>query len=111
MSVLLTTAFDPGDNDAGNTYPRSLVICYETFHEARYINVCVEVGDYVSSVWVKGPGHDQETYVINDAAYDSFETNKVTESEDGHKTLQGMHKDLEQWIIANGPTYLAGTVE
>lgn len=121
MPVLLTTPFDPGDLDPGNTYPRAKIRSFtwkETFEQidggsekTELIGVTFEYGDLDSGqagTWIAGAATPQKTYDIVGTDYDDMVA-EVANSEESYVIYAGAKRVLYQWLIDNG--HLAGTIE
>lgn len=106
MPLLLTTAYDPGDNDPGQTYPRAKVVAFD-WQDDR-ITFRLEVGDEVGdpAVWTFGPGADAKQFILTGADYDAVVAEASLASE---LIYVGVKRVLYQWLIDNG--HVAGTIE
>jgi len=65
MPITLTTAYDPGDHDPGNTYPKATIVAMSFELLSETVHVTVQFGDDVSGDWVTGPGAKRRTFIIN----------------------------------------------
>lgn len=108
MPMLLTTAFDPGDLDAGASYPRAQIIHFEIDSESKFIRLSVVFGNMSGDDWVSGPASPKHTFIVRDSDYDTMVAEAAT-SEEGYAIYAGAKRVLYQWLIDNG--HLSGTVE
>lgn len=97
MSILLTTPFDPGDNDPGQSYPRARLISMEVYFPGEFMSFSFEFGDVVNGKWVKGPGSQTKTINVNKAQFQTVMTGENISSK------------IEQFLISQG--LVAGTIE
>jgi len=104
MPILLTTPFDPGDNDPGQTYPRAKIIEF-TWREGL-IEFMVQFGDVSGDDWVQGQGGKPKGFVLTDSDYDAVVAEISLTDE---LVYAGVKRVLYQWLIDNG--HAAGTIE
>lgn len=106
MPIQLTTAWDPGQYDPGQTYPRAKIVGFSW--RDTYIRVTVDFGDVVDSAWVSGAAQRKEkSYTISGADYDTM----VAEVSQTDEVLYaGVKRVLYAWLQTN-VAELAGTIE
>jgi hypothetical protein len=108
MPVLLTTAFDPGDLDVGNTYPRAIIILQQIQPELRQIMVAYQFGNMVEGAWVKGMVSPDKTVTITGEDYDALVAEAAIEDED-YNIYAGAKRILYEYLIDKG--YIVGAIE
>ena len=108
MSVLLTTAFDPGDLDPGKTYPRANIVMQQIAPESEQIVVNYQFGDMVEDAWVKGAASPDKVVRITGADYTALVASAAN-SQESYKIYAGAKRVLYQYLIDKG--ILAGTIE
>lgn len=69
MPILLDTAFDPGDHDPGNTYPRAKIVDITIVVPRQAVAVTLDFGDVVDSIWTVGAASKKLKVVFQDAPY------------------------------------------
>jgi hypothetical protein len=117
MPVLLTTPYNPGDRDPGNTYPRAKL---QTFmwverhdggEKRESINVTIEYGDLdegQAGTWIPGAATPIQRFSVTGSDYDAMVA-EVATTEEGYAIYAGAKRVLYQWLIDNG--HLVGTIE
>jgi len=109
MPILLTTPFDPGAFDPGNTYPRAKIIQFIHKSVSQKITVVMEVGDVDGEgQWVRGIESRQFAFQIWGLQYDNLVAN--TTPEEGETVYEAVKRSLYEFAIANYPQF-AGTIE
>lgn len=106
MPIQLTTAWDPGQYDPGQTYPRAKIVDF--LWKSTFIRVTVDFGDVSGEDWVSGAARRKEkTYTISGTDYDTM----VAEiSQTDEALYAGVKRVLYAWLQTN-VAELAGTVE
>lgn len=114
MPVLLTTPFNPGDLDSGNTYPRAHIVSFtiNTVTSAPtpgpFIDVTYEFGDVVGGVWEKGAASPRRAAVVRGSDYDDMVAEPAIQAE-SYLIYAGAKRVLYQWLIDQD--LLDGTIE
>lgn len=107
MPILLTTAYDPGDNNPGVTYPRAKILGFS--FQQGVIGFSFGYGDLdggAPGTWVKGLGSPTKSFTIEGSDYDAMVAEIAT---GGELIYDEVARVLYEWLIANG--HVAGTVE
>jgi hypothetical protein len=108
MPILLTTPFDPGAFDPGNTYPRAKIVQY-VHNVGDRMTVTMELGDVDGEgQWERGLEAKAFSFSIWGLAYDSMMENAVPE--EGETIYEASKRVLYEYVIANYPQF-AGTIE
>lgn len=90
MTILLTTPFDPGDNDDGNTYPRVKLVNVELMFTESVAVFTFEFGDVVDNKWVKGPGANSKQIILTPAQFNNvFSGENITNKVETHLINSG----------------------
>ena len=108
MPLLLTTPYDPGAADPGETYPRAKIRGFSIDTELSRINFDLEFGDMNGDTWEAGTASPRKQHVVEDTDYDAMVVEETTVGE-GHVIYAGAKRVLYQWLLDNG--HEAGTVE
>jgi hypothetical protein len=105
--MLLTTPYDPGDLDPGQTYPRAKIVVQTIRPDQKAIDLTWSFGDVSGSDWIPGAADPGGQESIIEADYDTVVASLPT---DGSELIyNGAARVLYQWLIDNG--HLAGTIE
>lgn len=118
MPISLTTAFNPGNFDSGNTYPRAKIVAIHFLSVQSQLRIKVDFGDVSEGLWVSGGG-DKEMpqkmrhYLIRDDA--EAETTDYSDliadaPEEGETTYEAVKRAVYAYLIDN-VAELAGVVE
>jgi hypothetical protein len=114
MSVILQTAFNPGDADPGHTYPKANIVFYSIRPEVSPqgeepgMLVHFNFGNIVNGSWVKGLASPDRVVSIVGVDYTGILAEETTVGED-HKIYAGAKRVLYQYLIDKG--HLLGTIE
>lgn len=107
MPILLTTPYDPGDNNPGVTYPRAKITGFS--HSNGVIGFGVTYGDLVDGVpgtWERGTGSPAKSFTIEGADYSAMVAEVATA---GEKIYDEVARVLYEWLISEG--HFAGSIE
>jgi hypothetical protein len=115
MPILLTTPYDPGSSDPGETYPRAKITGFSIDLHAKVVQVRLEYGDVVDGSWVRGKASLEPSVCIENKPaepgpattdYDDL----VAELPEAEETIYaGAARVLYEYLIAKG--ILSGTIE
>lgn len=97
MTILLTAAFDPGDHDSGNTYPRVMLTDIELRFVHKVAHFTFEFGDVVDGKWVRGEGSPTKQVSITTAQFNTAFSG------------ENISNKVYNWLISSGK--VVGTVE
>ena len=101
MPILLTTPFNPGDLDPGNTYAEAKIKnVYINLHD-KCINVAWIAGNTVSGSWVQGAVAQVQDIWIQDGDYDSIVQEQISGSDNGC-IYEGVKRVLYNYLIDHG---------
>lgn len=110
MPILLSTPADPGDNDAGNTYPRAKIIHFNVNLNSNTIDFAVAYGDVVEDVWTRGNGLRVKNFSITGEEYATMmaESAQQSDGDSEYEIYAAAKRVLYQWLIDND--HFAGTI-
>jgi hypothetical protein len=97
MTILLTTPFDPCDNDPGQSYPRARLVQLEIYFPGEFMTFTFEFGDVVNGKWVKGVGSLTKRLDVNKSQFQAVMSGENISSK------------IEQFLISQG--LVSGTIE
>lgn len=122
MPILLTTPWDPGNFDAGNTYPRAKILGFhyremlplvdpEGSGSEFELDIVVDFGDIVEGNWVPGsaPGKTKSIH-ITDGEEAELTDLMSTVSQADETAYEVVKRAIYAYPVAN-IAELAGTVE
>lgn len=111
MSIALTSAFNPGDNDPGKTYThmRACRYYYDGSSAESAWHADFEYGFFDMTTWVKGK--NLATHVkLEDVSPNNYLTAMLAkEANEGEKVHDAMLRIMEEYAVSAG--IIAGTVE
>lgn len=103
MPIALTTDFNPGDIDAGQTYSEAKIVEFRMgIENFRHITIMVEYGNTVNGNWVAGKA-PLKSYTLVDAEYNTLYT-------DNAALIDSVAAVLYGWLQANHAEF-AGTIQ
>jgi len=109
MPVLLTTPFNPGDMDPGQTYPRANIIFQSIRPEDEVITVQYEFGDVTSGLdWIRGSASPVRTVDFSGEDYE-YLIDEAAEEEEDFKIYVGAKRVLYEKLMDKG--LLDGDIE
>jgi hypothetical protein len=110
MPIVLTTAFDPGDNDPGESYPKAKIRRIEIQVDNQDVRIIVEHGDDSGGPFVRGVGSKNKTIALNDRDGTDY-TDFISQATLDGETLYDAFKRLAYAKVQELDAALAGTVE
>ena len=108
MPITLTTAFNPGDFDAGKTYTHAKIVKFAVDIELGAISVTLKFGNVVGGVWTPSvlPG----TMLIFAYGSEMWETISEKATNEGESVYECLKRVLYAQVMVDNPA-LAGVVE
>jgi hypothetical protein len=105
MPLLLTTPFNPGDIDPGQTYTHAKIEYFGFVAPNNLIEVVLTFGTMAGSVFTKGAVAPNRKYNITG---NDFITMVQKLPLGGETTYTAAARELYEWLISKG--YAAGTI-
>jgi len=108
MSIALTTNFDPGDHDAGQSYSKAKIVDISISTNSKKIDIIVDFGEEAGDplVFTRGAGAKRRRFQIEGDDYDTF----VAQLSLTDESLYSVFKRLAYAHIQTEDASLAGTV-
>ena len=111
MPIALTTPYNPGDHDPGNTYPKAKIQTLVVDIFGKKVEITVLYGDIVDDAFVRGTGSRNKRFTIDDANGSTDYTDFISQLSNDGETFYDCGKRLAYaWLQANHAEF-AGTVE
>ncbi len=105
--ISLTTSYDPGDLDAGNTYPKADVVNESHNRQAEVVDLSFEYGTEAAGKLIPGKATAVPMRIYNDESSTDYDDLMAMLSNDGEKSAASYNRCLCQFAIDKG--IFAGT--